>query len=843
MPGHVVPLTATAPLILVVGMHRSGTSLLGSVLEALGVGLAGQLIAGDRSNPQGYYEWRQVVEIQEQLLIDLDRWWPSHRGSLPLPQGWLRHPATAVARRQLLDLLQPQLQRQVGPWAIKDPRTSRLLPLWLELAQELAIPLQWLLAVRDPAEVVWSLLQRDAQVTGMDAARAQQLWWRHNLEPLLAAPIAAAPLVIDYGRWFSQPESQLDQLIRSLPLGAVSPDQRADALARIRPDHRRSQAGAAAVQLHPPVRRLYQQLLHSRRQHWPAAEPPRSLARQTLTPPAPLQLAQDPALWPEWLDRWRHHPAPRHAGSVRLAPSGSLYLCGLPAQAWQCHLWLDRLPLQALASQGLAVDPSNPHRLVAPAESGAPAGDKPDAEAVQSIALNLECPALERSEHWLTHLRQHQAIWDPDPARVWLLRALGLPAWWLDPAAPANGWLQQSAALDPALWARHLGLPAPEADGLLVLGPAGPAWDRALAEEMRLGRNDAHPAIAYLPGWPELIISTMEAALACAGWLAVAASSSQRLIWLAPGDHDLDAWLATSSPSGLSPLRPENLLTPAALREQLNGARPEALAEDRPSPPCQEVFRWEQSEAPQAAVLVSLHNYAERITDALDSVASQRQRQLELIVVDDASGDDGLAMAQAWMAARVADGAHPFVRLLLLRHARNTGLAAARNTAFTAARAPWCFVLDADNVLFPDAVAECLNLALTGADDLAVVHPLLAVQVESGRLDEQRTLVRPQSWQRERFRFENHVDAMALVRRSAWLAVGGYTHIEGGWEDYDFWCKLLNAGFHGLQCPRLLAAYCSHPGSMSHLTTNHSWPALARTLQRRHPWLALPLAQ
>ena len=83
---------------------------------------------------------------------------------------------------------------------------------------------------------------------------------------------------------------------------------------------------------------------------------------------------------------------------------------------------------------------------------------------------------------------------------------------------------------------------------------------------------------------------------------------------------------------------------------------------------------------------------------------------------------------------------------------------------------------------------------------------------------------------------------MALVRRSSWESVGGYTHIEGGWEDYDFWCKLVEAGFYGVQSPRVLATYRSHADSMSHTATNHSWRALSRTLQERHPWLKLPLA-
>ena len=246
---------------------------------------------------------------------------------------------------------------------------------------------------------------------------------------------------------------------------------------------------------------------------------------------------------------------------------------------------------------------------------------------------------------------------------------------------------------------------------------------------------------------------------------------------------------------------------------------------------------------PLAAVVVSLYNYADRILDALRSVHAQTQHRLELIVVDDASTDDGTAVVQRWIDDCLKAGGHPFVRVLLLRHCQNTGLAAARNTGFAHSQAPWSFVLDADNALFPDAVAGCLALADVGDPQLAVIHPLLAVEAESGRPDEQRSLVRPQSWQLERFQFENNVDAMALVSRSAWEAVGGYTHIEGGWEDYDFWCKLAGEGYHGLQCPRILAVYRSHSESMSHCATNRSWYALSRTLQQRHHWLKLPLAQ
>ena len=152
-------------------------------------------------------------------------------------------------------------------------------------------------------------------------------------------------------------------------------------------------------------------------------------------------------------------------------------------------------------------------------------------------------------------------------------------------------------------------------------------------------------------------------------------------------------------------------------------------------------------------------------------------------------------------------------------------------------------MLDADNLLFPVAVATWMDLAEQADAAVAVVHPLLAVEVEAGRPDEQRSLLGYGSWQKAKFRAGNFVDAMALIRRLAWQQVGGYTHIEGGWEDFDFWCKLVEAGFHGVQCSQILAAYRSHASSMTAHSTRRLQRPLSVTLQNRHPWLALPLAR
>lgn len=280
--------TTRAPLILLVGMHRSGTSLLGSLLPSLGTALPGALIDGDRHNPEGYFEREDVTALQEQLLIDLGRWWPSSDGVRPLPDGWLEAPATQEVRERLLRILSSELRLQVGSWAVKDPRTSLLLPLWREVAEQLELPLRLVLGVRDPAEVMVSLVRRDSQPAGMTAWRAQQLWWRHNRQVLLDS--ADLPLLsVHYDAWFepSAAGRQLDRLAIFCGLEPSTGARRIEALGRIRPEHRRSLATAPLpLGLHPRVLELHQHLLSLGHQDPPAVEEQLERLRSSLASPA-----------------------------------------------------------------------------------------------------------------------------------------------------------------------------------------------------------------------------------------------------------------------------------------------------------------------------------------------------------------------------------------------------------------------------------------------------------------------------------------------------------------------------------------------------------------------------
>jgi glycosyltransferase involved in cell wall biosynthesis len=244
------------------------------------------------------------------------------------------------------------------------------------------------------------------------------------------------------------------------------------------------------------------------------------------------------------------------------------------------------------------------------------------------------------------------------------------------------------------------------------------------------------------------------------------------------------------------------------------------------------IFAIDRLGQADVTVIVPLHNYAAFIVEALESVRAQTLPVLDLIVVDDASADDGLALARDWIERNQLR----FNRILLLRNHANAGLARTRNAGFDAAETPYVLPLDADNRLLPACCAR--TLAEARSHHAAFAYPAIRTFGGADRV------IGTVPYAPMRLAGGNYIDAMALVSKAAWAAVGGYAHIDHGWEDFDFWCRFAERGLLGVQVPEVLAEYRVHAASMLHTETDivaNKLEVIA-ALERRHNWLSVPYA-
>ena len=235
----------------------------------------------------------------------------------------------------------------------------------------------------------------------------------------------------------------------------------------------------------------------------------------------------------------------------------------------------------------------------------------------------------------------------------------------------------------------------------------------------------------------------------------------------------------------------------------------------------QELVANEASRArsnPAVSVLITLYNYSAYITSCLDSVRASKAENLpggfDVLVVDDGSTDNSVQVVEQYLKTHD-------LPICLVKKGRNTGLADSRNTGLQMARAPLVFILDADNEIQPECLAAHYATMVGSDYALAYSHINRFSHVTRQSLG----LMSDQEWDVRRLVSSSCIDAMAMVRKEAVLRVGGYsteygTVLPQGWEDYDLWLKLAQAGYCGKMIPQVLSDYRVHEQSMVHGTKN-----------------------
>jgi glycosyltransferase involved in cell wall biosynthesis len=236
--------------------------------------------------------------------------------------------------------------------------------------------------------------------------------------------------------------------------------------------------------------------------------------------------------------------------------------------------------------------------------------------------------------------------------------------------------------------------------------------------------------------------------------------------------------------------------------------------------------------APAISVVITLYNYSAYVHECLksleDSNTSTIPGGIEVVIVNDASNDDSLAKAiTAQESSR-----HP-VRIVNKRF--NTGLADARNIGLEVARAHYAFILDADNMVFPRALAQLYNKIVD--DGSAAVYSMLC-RLE-GDYSTRSGLLSYFDWDPQMLVERPYIDAMALFDRKQLVALGGYdTELYKfgwfGWEDYELWLRIAQAKLRVTFLPNVLCLYRHHETSMSITTNLFDRDLVAHLYERYH---------
>ena len=209
----------TQKVIVVLGMHRSGTSAITRSLELLGVGLGDNLHPAGFDNPKGFWEDLECLEINEELLC--------HLGSAydRLDLAWERvksDPFINTLNEKAKQLVIRKLSENNGLWGFKDPRTCRLLSFWQGVFNFVGCETNYVIVLRNPLSIASSLAKRNR----IPFEKSYFLWLQHMLPAVLGS--AGSPrLLIDYDLFMDAPIEQITKISENLYLPMVDSDSSA----------------------------------------------------------------------------------------------------------------------------------------------------------------------------------------------------------------------------------------------------------------------------------------------------------------------------------------------------------------------------------------------------------------------------------------------------------------------------------------------------------------------------------------------------------------------------------------------------------------------------------------
>lgn len=171
---HMNKKTSDRTAVVVLGMHRSGTSALSGVLNILGCEGPATLMAPNESNEKGYFESGKFYRLHTELFASAGTHWDDW---LPMPASWSASPPAREFHERAVKTMTDEFG-QSRLFVLKDPRICRLVPFWEDVFHEVGATPGYVLTHRNPLEVAASLAKRNGITRGL----SHLIWLRHILD-------------------------------------------------------------------------------------------------------------------------------------------------------------------------------------------------------------------------------------------------------------------------------------------------------------------------------------------------------------------------------------------------------------------------------------------------------------------------------------------------------------------------------------------------------------------------------------------------------------------------------------------------------------------------------------
>lgn len=160
--------------LLVLGMHRSGTSSLAGTLVRLGAKAPNTLLPLSADNERGFFESLPIMHLNDEILASAGTVWDDWRA---FNRGWSKSGVAAEFEERAVATLFAEFGS--APLVlIKDPRCCRMMPFWSKVFDQAGYDVRILMPVRSPLEVARSLWLRN----GFPISKGLLLWLRHVLD-------------------------------------------------------------------------------------------------------------------------------------------------------------------------------------------------------------------------------------------------------------------------------------------------------------------------------------------------------------------------------------------------------------------------------------------------------------------------------------------------------------------------------------------------------------------------------------------------------------------------------------------------------------------------------------